>query len=293
VVEEPVEGGYLGYRTIDVERDRISSPKMRVYRFTTAEESGAAALVLTKESEDGQKVLLPDDEAPRIYREYPLGGSGFVPINFVFDGKFDPSQERIKLLMSNEDKDLLEDAFAAGRVGAKHALSEGWKDAYLLVRASKPKTAFDPTNEKEKTWWTKQLASFAQNLAALPIVDCTSQLLPATSPGSPCANFVVPRLLPSSIMDETTVERLWPLVEACTGLMPPRRELAVDWTGIADGWHSLGLNISRITVSDLAKRVRGDASKLDALNLKSNKTEWLAKFLDIVGECWNKPCLSG
>jgi hypothetical protein len=180
------------------------------------------------------------------------------------------------------------DAFAAGLVGAKHALSEGWKDAHLLVRASTPKTTFDPTNEKEKTWWTEQLASFARDLAALPIVDCTSQLLPATSPGGPCAHFVIPRLLPSSTTDETTVERLWPPVEACTELTRPRRELAVEWTGIADGWHSLGLDISRITVSSLAKRVRGGAGKLDALNLKDNKTEWLGKFLDIVGECWIK-----
>jgi hypothetical protein len=190
--------------------------------------------------------------------------------------------------MTDEDKELLEHAFAAALVGAKHALSRGWRDAHLLVRASTPNTTFDPTNEKEKAWWTKQLTNFAQDLAALPIVDCTAQLLPATSPGGPCAHFVIPRLLPTSTADETTVERLWPLVEACTELMPPRKELALDWTGIASGWHSLGLDISRITVSSLAKKIRGNAGKLDALNLKDSKTEWLAKFLDIVGECWTK-----
>lgn len=41
-----------------------------------------------------------------------MRASGFVPVNFVVDGKFDPDQERIKLLMSDEDKELLEDASA-------------------------------------------------------------------------------------------------------------------------------------------------------------------------------------
>ena len=287
VVEEAVEDGYVKYRTIDVKRDGSTYFQRCVYRFTTAEDSAAAALVVAEKSQDGWEVLLPADEAPRIYREYPLRGSGFVPVNFVFDGKFNPDQERVKLLMSDEDKELLQDAFAAGVVAAKHAFREGWKDAHLLARASAPKTTFDPTNTEEKKWWTRQLAGFAQALAALPIVDCTSQSLPAISSDGPYADFVIPRLLPNSTSDETTVERLWPLVGACTELMPPRKELAVEWTEIAEGWHSLGLDISRITVSSLAEWVRGEAVKLDELNLEGDKTEWLARFMDIVAECWS------
>jgi hypothetical protein len=287
VIEEILVDGYAQYRTIEVERDGTACASRRVYRFTTAEDSAPAALVLIEKSEDGWEVLLPEDEAPRIYREYPLRGSGFVPVNFVFDGKFDPDQERNKLLMSHDDKALLEGAFAAGVIAVKHAFSEAWTDAHLLARASAPATAFDPTNPDEKTWWTKQLAGFAQALAALPIVDCTFQSLPAISEDF-YADFVIPRLLPNSNTDETTVARLWPLVARCTELLPPREDVAVEWTEIAEGWHSLGLDISRITVSKLAEWVRGDTEELDELNLESDKTEWLAKFLDIVGECWSK-----
>src|SRR5262249_33131801 len=155
-------------------------------------------------------------------------------------GKFDPDQERIKLLMSDEDKELLESAFAAGAVAAKYAFGEGWADAHLLARASPPKATFDPTNAEEKKWWNEQLAGLARKLAALPIVECTSRPLPAISSDGPCADFVIPRLLPDSTTDETTVDRLWPLVAMCTNLLPPRKELAVQWTEIAEGWHGLG-----------------------------------------------------
>lgn len=287
IIEEILEDGFAQHRTIEVERDGNACASRRVYRFAKAEDSAAAALVLIEESEDGWEVLLPEDEAPRVYREYPLRGSSFVPVNFVFDGKFDPDQERNKLLMSDEDKALLEDAFAAGVIAVKHAFGEGWIDAHLLALASTPTTAFDPTNAEEKAWWAKQLAAFAQALAALPIVDCTSQSLPAISEGF-CADFVIPRLLANSTTDETTIARLWPLVTRCTELLPPRNELAVEWTEIAEGWHSLGLDISRITVSSLAKWVRDDANELEELHLEGDKAEWLSKFLDVVGECWSK-----
>ena len=76
--------------------------------------------------------------------------------------------------MSDEDKGLLEDAFAAGVVAVKYAFAEGWEDAHLLARAGTPAATFDPTNVEENKWWVKQLAGFAESLAALPIVQSTS-----------------------------------------------------------------------------------------------------------------------
>jgi hypothetical protein len=286
VVEEALADGHVMHRTIDVERDGDAYSQICVYRFATAEDSTAAALVLVEESADGWGVFVPDEEAPRIYREYPLRGSAFVPVNLVFDGKFDPDQERLKLLMSDEDKELLEDAFAAGVVAAKYAFSKNWKGAHLLARASAPQTTFDPTNAEEKKWWTTQLAGFAQRVAELPIVACNPNPLPAISSDT-YADFVIPRLLAESSADETTVDRLWPLVAKCTKLIPPHQELAVDWTNIAEGWHSLGLELSRITLNELAGWVCDEVQEFDNLPIEGDKTEWLANFLDIVGECWS------
>ena len=75
VIEEGIEGGYVQCRTICVERDGSAHRQMCVYRFTTAKDSAAAALVLIEESEEGWVVMPPEDGTPKIYREYPLRGS--------------------------------------------------------------------------------------------------------------------------------------------------------------------------------------------------------------------------
>jgi len=53
-------------------------------------------------------------------------------------------------------------------------------------------------------------ADFAERVARLPIVECISQSLPAITSEGPYADFIIPRLLPDSGTNETTVERLWP-----------------------------------------------------------------------------------
>ncbi len=288
VLRESVENGYIEHLSICVEHNGSVLPEMRVFRFMTNEDAGASALVLVEKVENGWKIRLPEPDAPRVYREYPLRGSGFVPVNFVLDGKFDPDQERSKLLMSDEDKQLLENALAAATMAAKYGCDQKWENAHLLARACKPTTAFDPTDVDEKQWWAEQLAAFAGRLARLPIVETTSQLLPAITSEGPYADFVIPRLLQNSAKDETTVERMWSLVEAATDLYPAREELASDWTEIVEGWHGLGLEINRVSVSELANYVHDNAETLEQLRVVGDRKEWLARFLDIVGECWSK-----
>ena len=100
-------------------------------------------------------------------------------------------------------------------------------------------------------------------------------------------DFVVPRLMEEASEDETTVERLWPLVAATKHLEPPTLELAKDWTSIAEGWRSLGADVSLISVEKLAVSVRSDAETLDQLGVRAEPKHWLATFVDIVGECWS------
>lgn len=288
IVGASLESGYVEHRTVRIERDGVPVAHLSAYRFMVEEGASAAAVVLVEELEDGRTIRLPDSNTPRIYREYPLRGSGFVPINFILDGKFEPDQERLRLLMTDGDKALLTDALVAAAAAVKYAFNEGWKRAHLLAYAAAPQSAFDTTNVEERDWWIEQLARFAKRLAVFPIVEGVSQRWPAMDPEGPCADFVVPRLLPDSLSDETTVDRLWPLVAATSNLLPPRQDLASDWTAIAEGWHSLRLDLARITVSDLAKAVRDEATTLTELQIEGDPAEWLAGFLDVVGECWSK-----
>ena len=288
VVQKVIDGGYLEYRAITVSRDTSPTRKLTVYRFTALGDRSAVALVVVEETPQGSRVCLPDPDMPRVYREYPLRSSGFIPVNLILDGKFDPDEERSGLLMSINDRALIEQALSAAVIAVRYAVAAKWKGAHWLARASRPATGFDSTDIEEKDWWTEQLAAFASQLAVLPIVECKSRYLPAISDDGDYADFIAPQLLPGRRDDETSVDRLWPLVEAASVLFPPRRELAPDWTQIAEGWCSLHLPIEPICVATLAERVREDATILGQLKVEGNARAWLATFLDIVGECWGK-----
>ena len=280
------EGGYVEERSLQICKNGSGSPEIRILRFMTSEQGLASALVLTQHSDEGWKVVLPEGAVPRVYREYPLSGSGFLPINFILDGKFEPDKDRSRLLLVNEDKSLVEDALAAAVLAVKYAFANKWEDAHLLAQACAPTTGFDSANVAEREWWHGQLASFATRVAALPIVECSSRTLPAIAQDDAYADFILPSLLTESSDNETTVEKLWPLVEAATELLPPRKELAVDWSYIANGWHSLGLSVHRISVKELPKWVRGDSDTLEDLKVDGDAKTWIAHFLDVTGECW-------
>jgi len=260
-----VDGGYIEFRSLAIERNGASAPARRVLRFTIKENAAASALVLLEQTESNWEVVIPDVDEPRIYREYPLRGSGFLPVGFVFDGKFEPDQERNRLLMTDPDKQMLEEAFAAAAVGTKHAIDQRWANAHWLARADKVVTVFDPSNTEERDWWNGQLAEFAEQVAKLSVIECTSGFLPAITSEGAYADFVIPRLKDESGENETSVERLWPLVDAANDLEPARRELASDWTTIATGWHDLGLELGLITVRKLAEYVRDEAIRLMSL----------------------------
>ena len=288
VTGQTSEDGYVEERSLQIHRNGTDSPEVRVFRFMTSEHGLASALVLVERTAEGWKVVPPESNAPRVYREYPLSGSGFLPTNFILDGKFAPDEERSRLLMGEEDRNLLEEAFAAAVVAVKYAFAHDWKDAHLLAQAYKPTRGFNTTDVAERDWWHGQLASFAKRVAELPIVECSSGMLPAIAQDGAFADFIVPSLLTESSDTETTVERMWPLVEAASKLLPPRKELAVAWSDIADGWHSLGVPINRISVKELSKWVGGEADTLDDLKVDGDAKEWIARFLDVTGECWKK-----
>jgi len=283
-----IENGYVESRVITVTGKESPQREFCVHRFAAASGASAVALVLVEKTANGFRVCLPEPDAPRVFREYPLRSSGFVPVNFILDGKFDPDEERSGLLMSSNDRSLLEQACSAAVLGVQYAIDQEWRDAHWLAYTAPANTAFDTTSAEEKVWWREHLAAFAKALAAIPIVDCGSQFLPAVTDEGACADFIIPRLLAAPGPDETSVARLWPLVDASDHLLPPNEELAADWTTIAKAWSSLGLEIQSICVADLAEQVRGDAERLEEVGVQGDPQGWLAGFLDIVGECWRR-----
>ena len=286
VTARAFKGGYVEERSLQIHQNGTDWPEIRILRFMTGEQGLASALVLIEHTEEGWKVGLPEGNVPRVYREYPLSGSGFIPTNFILDGKFEPDKDRSRLLLSTGDKSLVEEALAAAVLAVRYAFANKWVDAHLLAQACAPTSGFGSANVAERDWWHGQLASFATRVAELPIVECSSHTLPAIAQDDAYADFIFPSLLTESSDNETTVERMWPLVEAASELVPPRKDLAVAWSDIANGWHSLGLSIHRVSVKELPKWVRGDSDTLEDLKVDGDAKRWIAHFLDVIGECW-------
>ena len=78
------------------------------------------------------------------------------------------------------------------------------------------------------------------------------------------------------------------MADAVARIRPPVRELASDWTKIATGWRSLDVDVDLIPVATLAKRVCNQAKLFNDLEIADDKLEWLARFIDVVGECWKE-----
>jgi hypothetical protein len=287
LIRKEIEGFIVDERTIHI-RVGEELRTWKIIRISSCDSMTAAALVLTRPADDAWEIVIPKEADPRIYRQYPLRGSGFLPINLVLDGRFEPDQERSKVLMTDSDKQALLKGFDAAVFAVAYAFQQGWTNAHLIARASLPLSSFDPDTPGEREWWRDTLRGFAERVARLSVIDTRDGYLPAKAEEAPYADFVVPRLDEASSVEETSVDRLWPLVNEVTNLAPPVRELAVDWSEIGSGWESLGIKLSTVTVAVLGRSVQHEAAKLVQLKIDGDRLAWLARYIDVVGECWQR-----
>lgn len=282
VVIDERDGLYRQHRDIEV-RDSERRTTYRVIRFSLDEQS--AALVLLVEDGDTWRVVPLEPEQPRVYRQYPLRLSTFLPTTFVIDGRFEPDQERAKVLMTDKDRAALDSAFQAAARGVAEVVEAGHVGPELLGFARRVEGGFESEDSTETDYWNNALRDFAAEVAKVEIVRSRDRSLPATG-GERVADFIVPRFTLTSLTDETTMERLHPLADRVRSLDPPVADLSETWTLITNGWHDLGVSLNRLAVSDLASSVSDGVTDLSDLDVEGDPLDWLARFIDIVGECW-------
>jgi len=276
----------LGGFTVHERRVRVMERDLdyRVIRADGA--TGVGAVVVLKRTDGGWHVLLPETSFPRIFCRYPVRTSGFLPINFVLDAPFELDQERRALLLGKSE---VKQMFTAALNAVVPLIDLGWNEAWgqrhHLARVAAAGTAFGD-DESHLEWINDELKRLAAQLASLKLVETPHGFGAAVSTDDEWfADFIRPRLSRKSTADETTVERMWDLVAETQNLYPPVREVAVDWSLIGLGWSELGLDVNLVTLEDLATAVREDATGVDDLVVRSDAREWLARFIDCVGEC--------
>jgi hypothetical protein len=252
----------------------------------SSEETGAGALAVAVQESDGWRLLVPEPDAPRLFRRYPIRSSWFLPFNAILDAPFDVDQERRRILLDKpEVKALFSSAVAAIAPLVSVVFEEQWKERHRLARAGPCPSSFtDQEDEQEQAWITEQARVLARHLGQLPLVDTTKGPTPAVSVPeiSWSASFLDPET------DATLAERIWGLVNDAEGLYPPLPSVAAAWTQIARDWRALGVNVNFVTLASLARHVRGKATEVAQLAVRDDPRGWLVRFLDIAGVRWTE-----
>ena len=75
----------------------------------------SARLLLILKQDDGRmgSIVFPEPGFPRIFVQFPINETGALPFNIVFEGKFNPKQERDGITMNPDDRKLLKSALSA------------------------------------------------------------------------------------------------------------------------------------------------------------------------------------
>src|SRR5262249_52531439 len=79
-------------------------------------------------------------------------------------------------------------------------------------------------------------------------------------------------------------ESVWDIAARTTVLSPPLQELVSDWNDLSAGWLSLGTEVTRRGLTEIAAAVRDGVSKLVDLPVRGDQREWLADYLELIGK---------
>ncbi len=177
---------------------------------------------------------------------FPIRTSEFLPVNVVIDGRFDLTIERDSIQMQDPDKAQIAEALGLLPALLPYAIKKQWICGYKLARVGMPAQAFgDQLPDDLKNWWKATLASVANNLAKLPIVQTADDEYKKIAEPSPNADFVVPRFDLNQSADELSFEAVWQSAHDTEDALPPALEIASDWTLITREWISLGVRSER------------------------------------------------
>ena len=271
-----------GFAIEATEVDIANSEEARRFSVVrmSKEGTGSALLVVLNDSDGSSaKPMLPDEGFSRLFVRFPVAQTSSLPFNVVIDGRFVPSQERDGIAMNAADRNLIDTALSALPTLITYAVEKGWRNAHQLASIAVPERALGGENATDEThWWKKIILATSQAIAAQPIIDTATGLLPAISAGSEdVASFLTPAIGKdaSQLVD---YERIHDIALAINGLHIPKISVAQDWQKIAKQWEDNGVPVNRLGFKELTDWTKEKANAVDDLPVDPDPYEWLAQL---------------
>ena len=154
-----------------------------------------------------------------------------------------------------------------------------WSHGYRVARVSVP----EGLGETSTQVWRDVLSAAAVELSQLPLIATVRNgVLPAvpSDDHERWVDFI------SRKASRPSHSVLWELAASCAEADPPIRDESEGWSEIAEGWEALGVSIGWLSLQEIGRRASSDAGAIVDLSVDDSPHDWLARYLDAVGESW-------
>jgi hypothetical protein len=271
--------------------DGTALDDIQVYSCKASAQSRATLIALVRGGDNALRIEIPEQGFPRLFARFPVRDTGTRPIPVILDAPFDLPQERDRVLMSDSDKEMIEEGLSLLPQLVLYAIQANWLHAHRLAHVDQVAATEGASQIHEADWWNEHLSDTARALSELPIVKTTQRgMAPAVIGENSGLDYHVDFVLPRFSLtdsDGPSLDRLWPLVINAVGVDPPEKDIASEWNLIAASWGRLGVEVSFLGLAELADAVRGDVKTLDTLGVRGDPLLWIARVVDLIG-AWSK-----
>ena len=246
-------------------------------------ENESAILIITEGCAQDASLVIPNSDFPKLFVQFPITDTDFLPFCFVLDGRFAPTKERDSISMGESYKDLIHGAMLALPDLVRHSVESGWNDAHRLAQLSVPDRTISGENG-ETAWWKDLVKEVATATASEAIIETNGGRLPALGNGeSDTASFLVASINADQkpVLDYESVHKVAATV---SGLHIPSLSVAHEWGEIAKDWEETGVPVKRMGFIELSNYIKNQSSCLDNLPLSQDPITWLATLFNLASE---------
>ena len=280
--DKMIDGFVLKLTEVTVSQDETSR-QLTALRISSQNAQSALLVVLENCDNNRYRVVLPEDGFPKLFVQFPIVGTNFLPFNVVLDGSFAPLKERDGIAMDENDRGLVSTAMEAFPTLIQHAVESGWRDAHKLAHLAIPERTLGGEESDELEWWENVLLEIGKATAAKPIIDAKGGLLPALQDDGKNVTFLV-SATDSEEQNPVDYDAIHQLASRVTSLYLPDKTFAQDWGQIACEWDEIGVPVARLGLTELTDWVKEKDQDITDLPIIGDPFKWLADLFLLIAD---------